>query len=451
MSLLTPEQVSALVSACSNDAKPIESVVQSFHRVFTRGSHFAVGYALQCWLNDDVLTPSQRLLAIVILAQLGDTDGESVCPFASTLADLLDSGKAQNSTEQQFVAFIANGFRLGSSGSRSGALGKCGKHSAAEVADGRFVFGSRVSQSELDGLKKRLVERIIGVPRTRAAAVRPIVSDPEVENAEAGVKGRESSGTPLRPLPPSELALDALGFDARLNVNTVVPEGSSLAMHGFEPPFLRPLPPLLDSFDTEAIWLNPDDAPGFAFDNSICEDSSKGAEVREIMSKAFRGPLQPSQQVQVLKELQADSKLVYHCGLTPKRLPDLVENNPMVAIECLLRVMASTQITEYLSELVNMDMSLHSMEVVNRLTTATDLPPEFIHLYISNCISSCENIKDKYMQNRLVRLVCVFLQSLIRNKIINVQDLFIEVQAFCIEFSRIREAAGLFRLLKTLE
>ncbi len=224
------------------------------------------------------------------------------------------------------------------------------------------------------------------------------------------------------------------------------------AAGGFEPRWIRPAPPRCEGEASEIAWM---DVDALAFE--VLWDAGMGAEdapleeLRGLLAAACREPLGPAVQKQLLERVDEVPGWLAHSGLTPKRLPELVENNAAVAFEILLKLMSSDQVTEYLSVLVNMEMTLQSMEVVNRLTTAVDLPTEFIHRYISNGIASCKTLSDKFNQTRLVRLVCVFLQSLIRNKIVDVQDLFEEVQSFCLEFIKVREAAGLFRMLKTLE
>ncbi|KAL0429720.1 UNVERIFIED_CONTAM: CCR4-NOT transcription complex subunit [Sesamum radiatum] len=389
--------------------RTIEEIVSDFNSKFPRSVQFFVCSALDFLIADPkarekFLSPTQRLISFAILHQAYASQQPSSNPFISKLVDLL---------KQSAVDYIKN-FDLSS-----------------------YTFPQRehIQQQYCGKVQQELFKCVF-----KDNSVKNVVPDPDV---------------------PRGCNSNSPEFDAQPGVTSKIGSGnidetlagllSSLSLEGLGPKWTRPFPPRLPVMDGELLWLNPDINHELLWDYGMCADTSRGAAVRDLIAKALKGPLVPMQQEQVLVELANDPKLVYRCGLTPKKLPDLVENNPMIAVEVLIKLVNSPEISEYFTVLVNMEMSLHSMEVVNRLTTTIELPTEFLHTYISNCISACQGIKDRYMQNRLVRLVCVFLQSLIRNKIINVHDIFIEVQAFCIEFSRIREAAGLFRLLKTLE
>ncbi|KAH7301266.1 hypothetical protein KP509_23G018400 [Ceratopteris richardii] len=403
--MLSPADAAALLHILSED-RSTESACTAFISHFKRPLVFKACCAIVLLLEDkQMLRAPQRLIAFYILNEVYRTDQQSSNPFMSILVEAaLD--ESADKAERSFIV--------------------------------QLLLPSNTNKETLmsrELLLRQFADKLPEDPNIssfKKAEISAAIPDPDIP------MGYESG----------DLAGLGQSWDQEASAIGLI---ENCSMKGFEPPWVRPFPPRLPTQEGEAIWLMPDNSHELLWDHGMCADISKGAAVRELIAKALKGPLSPAQQQQVLTELEADPKLVYHCGLTPRRLPELVEHNPVVAIEILLKLMNSVQISDYFKVLVNMDMSLHSMEVVNRLTTTVELPTEFVHMYISNCISSCENIKDKYMQNRLVRLVCVFLQSLIRNKIINVQDLFIEVQAFCIEFSRIREAASLFRLLKTME
>lgn len=116
-----------------------------------------------------------------------------------------------------------------------------------------------------------------------------------------------------------------------------------------------------------------------------------------------------------------------------------------------------------MNTLVKMDVSLSSIEVMNKLANvnfakhlnflihfkAPEFPKEFIDIYVLNCVQKCEKLTDKFVKNRLVRLVCVFIQSLIRNKIIISPEIMVEISTFCVEFNKIKEALALYKLIKS--
>jgi len=434
---LSPKELTSILSILSEEAvsgsSSFEAIANALHHYFGPNDYLRVGTALlMMFQHPDLLPdPNQRISVLFLLFEMYRSQPIVKNPFAPLFIHLLSDHPPTNTQKptptpnaeisKQEKLFL---YQLITSPALTRELLK---------KTPRQILSSDITNAptiDVTSLQTALTEKQSDLSQISQTGISTILCDPDAD----------SSGT-------INLQVAHQVIESMICSSVDPPLEDT-----FQPPHVHVAPPLHRPDKGELIWMNPfDRSYSIEWDEMMCSENSVEVEVRQLMAKAFKGALSLPQQQQLLKELEKDAKLVYHVGLTPSKLPDLVENNPLVAIEVLLKMMQSTQITEYFSVLVNMEMSLHSMEVVNRLTTAVDLPREFIHFYISNCISKCETIKDKYMQSRLVRLVCVFLQSLIRNKSISIQDIAIEVKAFCIEFSNIREAASLFRLLRSVE
>lgn len=283
------------------------------------------------------------------------------------------------------------------------------------------------------------------VPKLNISSVRSLWTARHPEPAH----DRESDGYVLPPV--SGVVLDADIYSTSEPGHLYDDLGAVVTLEDFIPEFTRIPPPVFPiAVDARELrWIDPEPLHEVVWDPDVGMRVERGAELRDLLARALKSPISDELRKHVVTQLESDPKLVHLCELTPQKLPDLVQNNSTLATEMLLRLASSKQMPQYLDALASMNMNFNSMEVVNCLSRAVKLPTDFVHSYISNGIRSCGDIPDKSAQVRMARCVCMFLKNLMKNKTIDVQNHYIEVQEFCMEYSRIREVADLFRALKS--
>ncbi|CAD8202213.1 unnamed protein product [Paramecium octaurelia] len=129
----------------------------------------------------------------------------------------------------------------------------------------------------------------------------------------------------------------------------------------------------------------------------------------------------------------------------------LVEQNPQLVSDLITKLyQLGVNANEYLDYLIQIKISIQTLELVNQLSKSISLPDQFLNRFIAKCIVNCEEYKINQPQQltRQVRLVSVFIRTLIKQKTFDPKKIYVELQGFCLEFSSILEATQLFKTIK---
>jgi len=334
---------------------------------FNKQDYFRIGSAIVIFLQHPDLLPGshQRLAAIYLLYDLYRGEHPSANPFASVFIHLLESSTSKKCLDEDFhhphINYLVN-------------FGKLPQISPEE----KNFLTQLISSPHKDLLKK--TPKIVISTKVEDLKVKEHHQEFDVSGLQVSLVEKHSQLSAINkssascvvsyPDPFSNLQLNEK--DRHSAIESLLAHGNnSPGIQKWKPEFIRPIPPLHPCNEDELVWMNPltSKTHQFMWDSQMGRNINTGIEVKRLLAKAYRTTLTTEISTKLVDEFNKDPKMLLNSGFTPTKLPLLVENNPLIAIDLLLLLMQSNQITDYLSILVNMEMSLHSMEVFHQQTS----------------------------------------------------------------------------------
>lgn len=104
--------------------------------------------------------------------------------------------------------------------------------------------------------------------------------------------------------------------------------------------------------------------------------------MKKYLHRATKYTLKNPDQSYLISGLHKDKELVFHIDMTPSLLPELIINNVPVAIELLICMTNTAEITKYYDVLTNMKMSVPLLEVFNGVSNEVQFPKNYIILFL---------------------------------------------------------------------
>eukprot|EP01084_Bolivina_argentea_P137364 241910_1 len=303
----------------------------------------------------------------------------------------------------------------------------------------------------------------------------------QVQEIISAKRNKNFSYSPLKTLGLNPILRDYdLNLDLKLapfavddNVISDLALNSEFNYATFDPEIVRPKPPFIIPFKKEEIkWAFLGIEPKLIWDYGNISPNNMGSEMKintdsslkninisDLIDLSLEKELNEQQLKILISEMKIPPYNIINYQFTPNKLNILCINNPKIAIQIFLILKQTHTQTnnklfdQYLNALCTLNVAdvetaKNSMNFMKQIAMKIKIPKKSIVQFISHCIKTCEDTKEPFHQTRLVRYICVFVEELINNKIISIKDTKVEIEPFCLEFSRFPQATKLYQLLK---